>query len=99
MLGSFMGGGKGGGGLFGGASNVFALANTYLDLKEKLRMRGVGDNIANALKSGSDDATTNGLYGSSTAGADQTRPDYETFDDDPELSKLPRPGRLRKALE
>jgi hypothetical protein len=95
MLGSFMGGGSKdsgyGGGLFGGASDMFALASRYLDLKEKLRMRGVGDNIENAIKSGAgaNDATTNGLYGSSTAG-DFSRPDYATFDDDPELSKLPK---------
>ena len=88
MLGSFTNG------LFGGASDVFSLANSYMKLKEQLRLNHTGDNIENALKSGggSNDATTNGLYGSSTAGAvDQgTRPDYETFDDDPELSKLPK---------
>jgi hypothetical protein len=78
-------------GLFSGASDMFSLADGYLNLREKLRMRSVGDNIENAMKSGAgtNDATTNGLYGSSTAG-DFSRPDYETFDDDPELSKLPK---------
>ena len=106
MLGSFVNGvpsANGGlhGGLFGGASDVFSLANSYMNLKERMRMNSVGDNIENAMKSGagSNDATTNGLYGSPTAGADQTRPDYETFDDDPLLNRLPKPGRVKRALE
>jgi hypothetical protein len=84
-------------GLFGGASSVFQLANNYLSLKERLRLNATGDNIENALKSGAgaNDAGTGGLYGTpSVEGAGSTgdfsRPDYETFDDDPELSKLPK---------
>src|SRR5690242_15987972 len=108
MLGSFMGGGSKdsgyGDGLFGGASDMFALASRYLDLKEKLRMRSVGDNIENALKSGAGSNETGGLYNTPSAGSGSTsdmggRPDYDTFDDDPELSKLPKPGRIKRALE
>src|SRR5947207_14450354 len=89
MLGDFTNG------LFGGASNVFSLATRYMELKGKIRDRQNADEVESAMQTGGN--ATGGLYdttpsttGSSTAPADTSRPTYDTFDDDPELSKLPK---------
>jgi hypothetical protein len=87
MLGSFTSG------LFGGARDMFSLAQSYNEVRDKLRMNKGADLIQNAIQNsggGTNDATTNGLYGTSTAPTtDTSRPTYASFDDDPELSKLP----------
>jgi hypothetical protein len=87
MLGDFSSG------LFGGANNVFSLATKYNEIKDKLRMNKGADLIQDAMQNGggTNDATTNGLYGTSTVPTttDTSRPSGNSFDDDPELSKMP----------
>src|SRR5438105_12995409 len=85
MLGDFSSG------LFGGANNVFSLATKYQELRTKFRDWGNANEIERAMQAGGNaDASTNGLYGTSTTPTtDTSRPTYDTFDDDPELSKLP----------
>ena len=100
MLGSFLNGSQdahGGfhGGLFGGASDVFSLASNYVKLRDALDQRDTANTIKNAMQRGAQDSTggIGGLYGpdaTSGSSTDTSRPDYETFDDDPELSKLPK---------
>src|SRR5436190_22216401 len=87
MLGDFSSG------LFGGANNVFSLATKYQELRTKFRDWGNANEVESAMQAGANDSGTGGLYGAagtSTAPADTSRPTYDTFDDDPELSKLPK---------
>src|SRR5437899_9923035 len=89
MLGDFSSG------LFGGASNVFSLATKYQELRTKFRDWGNANEVEGAMQASNGANNTGGLYGttpstgSSATPADTTRPTYASFDDDPELSKLP----------
>src|SRR5947207_5711724 len=83
MLGDFSSG------LFGGANNVFSLATKFQDLRTKFRDWGNANEVESAMQAGANDSGTGGLYGTSTTPADTSRPSGNSFDDDPELSKLP----------
>src|SRR5437762_1238213 len=98
MLGDFTNG------LFGGASNVFSLATRYMELKGKIRDRQNADEVENAMQAsgnatgGLSDTTPSTMGSSATPATDTSRPTYASFDDDPELSKLP-PLKKAAALE
>lgn len=90
-------------GLFGGASNIFSLAHNYLVLKDAIADRSTAAEVRQAMLGQN---STGGLYdapsataGSGTSDATGGRFDGDTFDDDPLLSKLPKPGRIAKALK
>src|SRR5690242_9169756 len=85
-----------GAGLFQGASDVYRLANNFMDLKDRLRSWRSADEIQGLMQRGGQGGGSagfgqalDGTAGNDTGG-DTTRPDYPDFDSDPELSKLPR---------
>jgi len=93
MLGNFTDG------LFGGASHIFELATKYHDLRTKFRDWDTADKVENAMQRGVQDGAggaagfgqaLDGTTGSNAAGTYASRPDYETFDDDPDLASLPK---------
>ena len=93
MLGQFTSG------LFGGASHTYELANRYLDLRDTINRRNHADEVEGLMQRGAQDGTggsagfgqaLDGTTGSNAAGTYATRPDYETFDDDPDLASLPK---------
>lgn len=101
MLGSFTNGARDGngygGGLFAGASDVFRLASNFMDLKDRLRSWRSADEIQGLMQRGDQGGGSagfgqalEGTTGSNAAGTYAGRPDYETFDDDPDLASLPK---------
>jgi hypothetical protein len=72
---------------------VFSLANNYMKFQDDMKMRNAASDLKNGMLS-SGTSGTGGPYGPDSANASNTpaqgRPDYDTFDDDPELSKLPK---------
>jgi len=92
-------------GLFSGASNTFELANNYMNLRDRMRQRSTADEIGGLIQRG-DTSGTGGLYdtpstsvGSGTSDATGGRFDGDSFDSDPLLAGLPKPGRIAKALK
>ena len=90
-------------GLFSGASDIFSLANNFMNLRDTMSRRNTADEVKQAMLGQN---STGGLYDtpsatvdSGTSDATGGRFDGDSFDDDPLLSQLPKPGRIAKALK